>query len=183
MIEFVEYETPTLGPSFFWFLAAGFLTVGRATIELTEPAYYDPVTALDYTAAIGSSLAWAAMAVALFFWWSVTPIRRGSFFLLLAAIGVMTSSVGNFLEDVARVGFGEFLFSYGGMTGAISLILAAVTALVARSSFRWSGLFLLGIIAGSIFPDNGGEFLVGASLIGFGTWLGRLATQNAVDTA
>lgn len=176
----MEHEAPRLGPSVVWFFVAGLLTIGRAAIELTEPAYYDPVTALDYTAAIGSSVAWGGMAVALFLWWSVTPIRRWSIFVLLSAIGVLVSSLGNFLEDIVRTSFGEFLFSYGGMAGAISLILAAVTALSAKSRFRWSGLFMLGVVAGSIFPDNGGEFLVGASLIGFGFWLRRMS-ESALD--
>ena len=159
------------GPTAVAFAVAGVLTVGRAVIELAEPAYYNPVTLLDYTAAIGSSVAWGAMAVALFLWWRVTARRQWAIFLLLAAVGVLVSSLGNLLEDVFDVGFGEFLFSYGGMMGAISLMVAAVVALVWWGHVRWSGLFLLGIVAGSIFPDDGGEFLTGASLMGFGYWL------------
>lgn len=155
------------------FLAAGLLTVGRAAIELADPAYYNPLTLLDYTAAIGSTVAWGAMAVALFLWWRVTAHRRGAIFLLLAAVGVLVSSLGNLLEDVFNLGFGEFMFSYGGMIGAISLMAASVVAFAGWGQLRWSGLFLLGIVAGSIFPDNGGEFLIGASLIGFGFWLWR----------
>ena len=152
------------------FAVAGVLTVGRAVIELAAPAYYDPVTLLDYTAAIGSTVAWGAMAVALFFWWRITAERRWAAFLLLAAFGVLVSSVGNLLEDVFDAGFGEFLFSYGGMVGAISMMVASVVALLWWGQLRWSGLFLLGIVAGSTFPDDGGEFLTGASLIGFGCW-------------
>lgn len=156
-------------------VAAGLLTVGRAGIELAEPAYYDPVTPLDYTAAIGSTVAWGAMAIAVFLWWRITAKRLGAIFLVLAAVGVMVSSLGNLLEDVFDVGFGEFLFSYGGMIGAVSLMVAAVVAIVGWGRLRWSGLFLLGVIAGSIFPDDGGEFLTGASLIGFGFWLARIS--------
>ncbi len=155
------------------FFAAGFLTIGRAGIELAEPAYYNPVTLLDYTAAIGSTVAWGAMAVALFLWWRINAKRRGAIFLLLAAVGVLVSSIGNLLEDVFDVSFGEFLFSYGGMMGAISMIVASAIALLWWPQLRWSGLFLLGIVAGSIFPDDGGEFLMGASLIGFSFWLWR----------
>ncbi len=129
------------------------------------------MTPLDYTAAIGSSVAWGVMAVALFLWWRMNANRRGAVFLLLAAVGVLVSSIGNLLEDVFDVGFGESLFSYGGMIGTISLMVASAVALLWWGQLRWSGLFLLGIIAGSIFPDDGGEFLIGASLIGFGIWL------------
>jgi hypothetical protein len=173
MLKVVEQDTMKLRPTTIAFGAAGLLTGGRAGIELADPAYYNPVTLLDYTAAIGSSVAWGAMAVALFLWWRITAKRRGAIFLLLAAAGVSVSSLGNLLEDVFDVGFGEFLFSYGGMIGAISLMAAAVVAFVGWGQLRRSGLFLLGVVAGSIFPDNGGEFLIGASLIGFGFWLWR----------
>lgn len=65
------------------------------------------------------------------------------------------------------------------MLGAISLILAALAALSARSAYRWSGLFVLGLVAGSTFPDTGGEFLGGAALIGLGLWLPSVSKRQS----
>lgn len=156
-----------------WFVVAGVLTSVRAGMEIGEPAYFDPVTLLDYSAAVLSSVAWAATAVALFLWWLRSPLRRGSLLVLLAAVGIAVSSVGNLLEDVIEVEFGEVLFSLGGMTGAVATLVAAVAIITADQKLRWSGVFMVLLIAGSVFPDDGGQWLSGFSLLAWGWWILR----------
>ena len=92
-----------------WFVAAGVLALLRAVIELAEPAYWSPESLLDYTAVILTSAASAVAAIALFLWWRATPIRRGSFLLLIAAIATAVGdSLGNLLEDVFDLEIGEW---------------------------------------------------------------------------
>ncbi|HEY5652587.1 MAG TPA: hypothetical protein VIW46_14165 [Acidimicrobiia bacterium] len=155
-----------------WFVLAGVLVAARAAIELAEPAYYDPETLLDFVAATLTSVAWLVTAVALARWWPAKPARGGSFLLLIAAIAVAVSAVGNFIEDVLGIPAGEALFTYGGMVGAVSILVLGVS-LLSFGGGRWAGVLLLLFIAGSTFPDDGGEFLSGASLVVLGFWILR----------
>ena len=167
-----------------WFVAAGALVLLRALIELAEPAYYAPVTLLDYTAAILTSAASAATAVALFLWWRATPIRRGSFLLLVAAVTTLLGdSLGNLLEDVFDLEIGEWLFSNVGQVSLYALMAAGIVILTVRGTYRWTGLFLLLYIAGFTFPDDGGQFLSGISLLGLGYWITRYANKRSQETA
>lgn len=162
-----------------WFVGAGVLVLLRALIELADPAYYAPVSLLDYTAATASSVAWAATAVALFLWWRATPIRRGSFLLLVAAVTTaLGDSLGNLLEDVFDLEIGEWLFSNVGQVSPLALMAAGIAILTVRGTYRWTGLFLLLYVAGAVFPDDGGQFLSGISLVGLGYWLFRCATRE-----
>jgi hypothetical protein len=161
-----------------WFVAAGVLVLLRAAIELAEPAYWSPVSLLDYTAAILSSVAWAVTAIALFLWWRATPIRRGSLLLLIAAIAIAVGdSLGNLLEDIFDLEIGEWLFSNVGQISPLALMAAGIVILTVRGTYRWTGLFLLLAVAGSI-PDNGGQFLSGISLVGLGYWLYRYSIHE-----
>jgi hypothetical protein len=164
--------TPVNAQAGGWCLAAGSLVALRGALEFANPAYYDPTTLFDYSAAVLSSLAWLVLAVALALWWRARPIGVVSFLLLLAAAGLAVSSAGNFLEDVLDVAVGDALFTYGGMVGAGSM-LATGLALIPANESRWPALFVLGFVAGSTFPDNGGEILSGASLLALGYWLRR----------
>ncbi len=162
-----------------WFSLAGVLTLIRQIIELADPAYYDPVSGLDYLAAWLTSLAGAAVAVALFMWWRRSPIRRGSLVLLIAAAGAATFSIGNLIGDVFDVEAGDLLWSVGGITMFAGLVLAGLLALTVRDSYRWSGLFLIVYAAGWGFPDSGGYWLAGAAMVGMGYWVLRTSTARS----
>jgi hypothetical protein len=156
-----------------WFLAAGVLVLVRAAIEFTDPVYWNPSSALDYSAALLTTMAWVVTGVAFVLWWRTTPIRRGSLFLLVAGVGTAVSGIGNFLEDVLDLEVGDLLFTLGGMIGAIAVLAAAVLMLTVRNPLKWSALLLFTFIAGGTFPDSGGQFVSGASLIALGLWLVR----------
>ena len=158
-----------------WFVAAGALELLRALIELAEPAYYAPVTLLDYIAAILTSVAWAATAIALFLWWRATPIRRGSFLLVVAAVTTLLGdSLGNLLEDVFDLEIGEWLYLNVGQVSSWAVMAAGIVILTVRGTYRWTGLFLLLYLVGTVV----GEFLSGVSLLGLGYWLFRCATRE-----
>jgi hypothetical protein len=167
----IEAYVPDLRSTGMWFVGAGVLVVVRAVIELAEPMYWNPSSPLDYSAAILTTVAWVVTGVAFILWWRTTPIRRGSLFLLVAGFGTAVSGIGNFVEDVLDLKFGELLFTYGGMVGAMAVLVAAVLILTVRHPLRWTGLLLVAFVAGGIFPDSGGQFLTGASLVGLGIWL------------
>jgi hypothetical protein len=167
-----------------WFVAAGVLALLRAVIELAEPAYWSPESLLDYTAVILTSAASAVAAVALFLWWRATPIRRGSFLLLVAAVTMLLGdSLGNLLEDAFDLEIGEWLFSNVGQVSLYALMAAGIVILTVRGTYRWTGLFLLLYIAGFTFPDDGGQFLSGISLLGLGYWITRYANKRSQETA
>ena len=165
-----------------WFVIAGGFVVARAVIELAEPVYYDPETLLDYAAATLSSTAWLATAVALARWWPAMPAKQASLLLLVAAVGIAASAVGDFLEDVVDVALGEPLFTVGGVLSAVSILITGVVLLVLRGA-RWPGVLLLMFVTGSTFPDDGGEFLSGASLILLGYVIHRYQAAREFITA
>jgi hypothetical protein len=158
------------------FGAAGVLTLIRQMIQLTDPAYYNPVTGLDYAAAWLTSIVGGIVAVAFVVWWRRSPLRRGSWIVLVAGIGWALAALGNLLGDVFDMAIGETLWSaiivaFGGT------LLAGVVALSANSPYRWSGLFLIGYAFGWGFPDSGGLWLSGVSLVAMGFWIDRTAAN------
>lgn len=169
----------TLRSAGMWFAAGGILVVTRAVVELADPVYWNPSSLLDYAAALLTTLAWVVTGVAFILWWRTSPIRRGSVFLLAAGIGTALSGVGNLLEDVFDLDFGELLFTYGGMIGAISVLIAAVSMLTVHSPLRWAALPLFTLLAGGIFPDDGGQFVTGVSLVALGAWLFRFRFRES----
>ncbi len=154
-----------------WFVASGVFVTLRAAIELADPVYWDPVSFLDYSAAILSTVAWVVTGIALVSWWRTTPTRRGAVLLLIGGLGTAGSGIGNLFEDVFDLEVGELMFTYGGLVGAVGILAGALLVLSVNSPLRWTGLFLFGFIGGSVFPDDGGQFLSGVSLLGLGLWL------------
>lgn len=159
------------------FGAAGVLTLIRQLIQLTDPVYYSPVTTLDYAAAWLTSIAGGTVAVAMALWWWRSPIRRGSWLLLVASLGWALSALGNLLGDVFDMSIGEGLWTAGIVGFGVTLV-AGVVALTVNSPWRWSGLFLIGYAAGWGFPDSGGLWLSGVSLIAMAYWIDRTAAET-----
>jgi hypothetical protein len=166
-----------LRPVTVWFGAAGVLTLIRQLIQHTDPAYYNPVTNLDYAAAWLTSIAGGTVAVAMALWWRRSPIRRGSWLLVVASLAWALAALGNVLGDVFDMSIGETLWTAGGIAFGLTL-LAGVVALTVNSPYRWSGLFLIGYAAGWAFPDSGGLWLSGVSLIAMAFWIDRTAAKT-----
>ena len=63
---------------------------------------------------------------------------------------------------------GEWLFSNVGEISGLALTAAGIVILTVSGTYRWTGLFLLLSMAGTVFPDDGGQFVSGLSLLGVG---------------
>jgi len=159
------------------FGVAGVLTLIRQLIEHTDPAYYNPVTNLDYAAAWLTSIAGGTVAAAFAMWWRRSPIRRGSWLLLVASLAWALAALGNVLGDVFDMSIGETLWTAGGVAFGLTLA-AGLVALTVNSPYRWSGLFLVGYAVGWGFPDSGGLWLSGVSLVAMAYWIDRTATET-----
>jgi len=166
-----------------WFVAAGVLVTARAAIELMDPSYWSPVSFVDYSAVVGSTVAWLVTSWAIFLLALRPALRRARLVLIVGAVGTAVSAVGNLLEDLFDIPFGGELFSWGGMIGAIGVVVGGVLTLTANDRLRWSGLFLLAFIAGGVFPDDGGQFVSGVALLGLGGWLLIRESTQTTDTS
>ena len=154
-----------------WFVAAGVLVIVRAAMELADPVYWEPVSFLDFSAVILTTVGWVAAGWAVMLLSRRPELGRASLVLAIAGMGLVVEGVGNLLEDLFDLTWGGDLYSWGGIIGAIALIVGSVLALTVGHRLRWSALFLLVFIAGGIFPDDGGLFVGGLSLVGLGYWL------------
>jgi uncharacterized membrane protein len=72
---------------------------------------------------------------------------------------------------------GETLWSAVIVGFGVTLV-AGVVALTVNSPWRWSGLFLIGYAVGWGFPDSGGLWLSGASLLAMAFWIDRTAAET-----
>ncbi len=129
-------------------VAVGAIAVIGLLVGLADPVYYSPETPMDYLAAGLNSAGPFVAAAALFIWWRATPVRRGAFLILVAAGAAFVWGLGNLIEDILDYEWGFVLFGVGGITTVLASGVAGVAALTVRDSFRWSGLFLLGVAAG-----------------------------------
>jgi hypothetical protein len=151
-------------------------------LELTDPVYWDPATAIDYGAALLSTVAWVVAGTALILWARSIGTRRVAMPLLIAGLGTIASGIGNMLEDVVGIEAGEILFSWGGLIGVMAMLIAAALILTLSGPVRWSALFLVAFVAGSIFPDDGGQYLSGLALIGLGYFLIRIGGHQVHES-
>ena len=155
------------------FAIAGALSVTRQLVGLADPAYYDPVTPLDFAAAWLTSLATATAALAWAAWWRQTPIRRGSWLLPVAAAAYLASAVGNVLGDVFGLAdVGETLWT-AGMVATLAALLSAALTLTVPHPGRWSGAFLAVYALGWGLPETGGMLIAGLALIATSLWINR----------
>ena len=156
-------------------VVAGLVPLVGLVIGLSDPAYYAPQDPIDYLAAFLNTAGPVAVAVALFVWWKVTPVRRGAALILLGAVAAVVFGLGNFLEDIAGVEWGFALFGIGGMAFVATTGLAGVLTLTVKDPWRWSGLFLLAVGAAPAL-DSGLVWVV--------AWLGfAIALQRGLFPA
>jgi hypothetical protein len=131
----------------------GLLALAGFLIGLSDPAYYDPVTTLDYIASVLNDLGLLAAGATLIIWSRVTPVRRAWLFILGAGIGMILWSIGNALGEIGRLDFGDTVYFVGSIGGFGLTAAAGVVTMTAPSRWRWSGLFLLGISVGIGFDS------------------------------
>ena len=134
-------------------LITGLIVLVWHISSLSDPAYYDPQTITDYVAPILAEIFFLAAAYTYVVWWRVTPVRRSALMLLGAAVGFVLWSVGNVLEEIMRIKFGEDVYFVGAGLAIVLTAIAGVVTLTAPNRWRWTGLVLLTITASFLLED------------------------------
>ena len=134
-------------------LITGLIAVIWFVSSLSDPAYYDPQTFVDYAASILAEIFFLSAAYTLVVWWRVTPVRRSALMLLGAAAGFALWSVGNVLEEIMGVEFGEGIYFVGAALAVGLTTLGGIVTLTAPGRWRWSGLVLVAITASFPLED------------------------------
>jgi len=70
-----------------------------------------------------------------------------------AAVGFVLWSVGNVLEEIMRIEFGEHIYFVGAGLAIVLTAIAGVVTLTAPNRWRWTGLVLLAITASFLLED------------------------------
>lgn len=140
-------------------------------MELADPVYWEPVSFLDYSAVILTTVGWVAAGWAVFLLSRRAELARASAVFAIAGAGLVANGVGNLIEDLFDLAWGGDLYSWGGIIGAVAMLVGSGLTLSVGHRLRWSALFLLVFLAGGIFPDDGGLFVTGLSVVGLGYWL------------
>jgi hypothetical protein len=166
----IQIEGPMSRTAAIVFGVAGVLALSGSVLHaVSEPAYYDASTFIDYLAVASLTTIFVVTGIALVLLWRDPPVRRGSLFLLLAGIGAVAVGVGDLFEDAFDVEAAVWVFFGGGIAMLVSLIIAGTVALTARSPRRWSGLFLLSAAPGVMLGFGG--VMMGVSWVLFGLWI------------
>lgn len=153
-------------------IIGGLVWIVRAGMEIIlHPDYWDPQTAVDYTAVAGTSLSYFLLALGI---WAVhtnrgetSSLRRWVWRVgvILSCGGAVVGGLANLVEDWLRIpSFGE-VFILSGVAVFVGLLMAGSASLWPKQPSRWTGLLLLICAVGWSLPDSGGGLLVGISLI------------------
>lgn len=152
-------------------ISGGVVWIIRAGLAVIfQPVYWDPQTPVEYAAVAGTSIALFLLALGV---WSIHRNRKPQGRLskwtwnvgvFLVCGGAIVTGFSNFFEDWMGIeAFGDF---YALMLAVfVGLILAGIGAIRAADVSRWTGWLLIACALGLVMIDNGGGFIVGASLI------------------
>ena len=153
-------------------IAAGLVWIARAGIEIIfQPDYWDPKTAVDYSAVVGTSLSYFLLALGILAIylrigemsaWRRWPWRIG---VIAGSFGAFLAGLGNIIEDWFRIPIFGYVYVLGVIVSLLGLILAGIAALGAKEISRWIGFLLLLCAVGWSQNERGGGFLVGIALI------------------
>jgi len=163
-------------------LTTGLIVAVWFVNSLSDPASHDPETITDYVASVLAEIFFLAAAYTFVVWWRVTPIRRGAVMLLGAAAGFVLWSVGNIVEEIMGIEFGENLYFVGATAAIVLTALTGVVTLTAQSRWRWTGLVLLAITASFAFEDLFGDIPIAPLpwlVLAFVLWRGMLDAPEA----
>jgi hypothetical protein len=154
-----------------WFirvlLIGGLIWIGRAVLEFYEPNYWNPRTALDYVAVVGTSLMYLFLSAALRGLYRRYPLpvsgkqKVWQVGIVLAILATAAVAVSNFIEDALGVKAIWFMYVFGALGTMLGLLLAALGAFLHAETRLRLGWFLLACIVGIAFPDFGSGLVVG----------------------
>lgn len=152
-------------------IISGVIWIGRTVLEIAfKPEYWNPRSAIDYVAVIGTSLALLTLALGI---WGI-GISQASHAqgravwklgINLACLSALVVGLSNLLEDAFGVAVLGFLFPIGIVALSIGLLMSGVAALRIPQFHRSIGWLLLLCLAGVLFLEFGGGIVVGLSLL------------------
>jgi hypothetical protein len=157
------------------FATAGVIWVATGVVSLSDPAYYHPVTAIDYAAVGLYSLALWVTAVGLYLlekWAAVrahTPARAG---LMLGTLGGITASLANFGEDWLRLPLGG-VYVAGVVVFYLGMVVAGLVLLARGRELRWIGALLIVPFPAPLLGQAVGFMIGGAAFIACAALLAR----------
>ena len=141
-------------------LLTGAAWAGRSLVEFAHPDYFDPVTALDWTAVWLYSAALLLFAPSLVLLGRLATSRSVMTFAAISAIGALVAGGANAIEDGFSVAIGGTLYVVGFMTMWLALLPLAVTLYRAPCS-RLAGLSVLLFVGVLLFNLGGGLLILG----------------------
>jgi len=139
-------------------LVTGAAWATRSLLEFAHPDYWDPVTALDWSAVWLYSAAWLLMAPSVPLLGRLASSRRVMTVAAVIAIGALLAGGANAIEDGFGVKSLGTLYVVGFMTACLALLPLAATFRQARYS-RLAGLSV-GLFVGVMLFNVGGGLII-----------------------
>lgn len=150
---------------------AGLAAFGRGLLALYQPDYWNPRTALDYTAVAGTSLMRLLLGLGLWGFFRQYPVSssRAAFIyragIVASCISATVIGVSNFLEDALGIqGLGDVWVS-GILVLTTGLLVSGLSAFRVQGLPRLTGVLLLMSAVGLLFWNSGGLFGLGLALL------------------
>lgn len=142
------------------FVLVGVLWAVRSLQSFTEPNFTDPDSASDWWAVVSVSLALALLPAAMAFLVALGHRRERTsrVLLVMAALGAVTASTANVVEDGLGVDSAGNVY-YASILLLLLTMLALAGVLVSRSP-RWPGVVVLATVIGLVMLESGGGVLV-----------------------
>ena len=158
-----------------WFkpslIISGVIWIGRAVLQFAfKPDYWDPRSAIDYVAVIGTSLELLTLALGI---WGIA-IAQASYTqekvvwkigIILTCISAILAGTVNLVEDAFGIKSIGFLFPIGILALAVGLLVSGVAALRVAQMHRSIGWFIILCLAGLLNIEAGGGIAAGLSLV------------------
>ena len=156
------------------FALTGAAWLARAVVGFAGPAYYAPVSALDFAAVwlmSGALVLTAVSFIGLLRAWP-RPERSAALAAWAGAGGALIAAVGNALEDAFDVDAGWMLFVIGAIATPLALIALGAFALRGGAARRAVAGALFAAALGFFGADAGGLVLTGIAFFVL-AWLHR----------
>jgi hypothetical protein len=157
------------------FAIAGLVWIASGAVAMADPAYYDPVTAIDYAAVGLFSLALGVTAVALLLletWPAVRVHRAARAALLVGVTGGIVASLANFGEDWLRLPLG-WVYVAGVILFYLGMVAAGMVLVARNRELRWIGALLIVPFPAPLLGQALGFVIGGVSFIVLSVLLAR----------
>lgn len=149
---------PVLMTRVAWLLA-GLMWAARSVVEFARPAYYEPVTLLDWSAVASYSVAWLLSAAAVLLLARDLEARPVRVVAVIFAVAATIAGLANLVEDALDQAWGGTPYIIGFLVAWIALLPFA--AVVWRTGARRAALLPVALFASiALFNAGGGLILL-----------------------